>query len=464
MRALLRHRWIWVVTLVAVLTTVPIVLLVSHRQQPPQQRSSVPVTHYTLANGLEIAVIENHQVPAVTHMLLVRAGAADDPYGKTGLAHYLEHIMFTGSKNYAEGVYDRTIARFGGTHNAYTTKDFTLYFATVAREHLAAVMAMEADRFSHPAFNPKKVARELQVITEERNQRVENSGFAQLAEQLTAMTMLNHPYHHPTIGWAEDMAGLTLEDARAFFRTYYRPRNMMLIVAGDIDPLQVLSAAQRYYGPLVGGVAPSRDWPNDPPLRLERRATMRDAKVHEPRLLRQYIAPSAVYGSNERALPLALLSHYLGGNESSLLYRRLVQEEKLASSVDAEYDPFSIGPSMFYIVATPAPGVSLEQLEKALDEELIAMMIGPVDAPAFERAKTRLKAEVIFAQDGLSAIANVMAALYAIGLDEQYFYDWPKAVDAVTLDTMQGSARAILATHRRVTGHLLPAKGGANAP
>lgn len=452
------------VAFLAVLAAAAGAFYVLRPHRPQDIRAAVPVTRYTLSNGLQIAVIENHQIPAITHMLLVRAGAADDPYGKTGLAHYLEHIMFTGSQNYAEGVYDRTIARYGGTHNAYTTKDFTLYFATVAREHLGTVMAMEADRFSHPTFNPEKVARELQVITEERNQRVENNGFAQLAEQLTAMALLNHPYHHPTIGWAEDMATLTLDDARAFFRSYYRPRNMMLIVAGDVDPADVLSAAQHYYGSMPGDASPKRAWPSEPPLRLERRGTMRDPKVHEPRLLRQYVAPGAVYGTSAQALPLALLSHYLGGNDSSLLYRRLVQEEKLASSVEADYDPFSIGPSLFYIIATPAPGVTLERLEQALDRELAAMVATPADAQAFARAKTRLKAEVIFAQDGLSAIANVMAALYAVGLDEQYFYGWENAVEAVTLPSMQDAARSILSPPRRVTGYLLPATEAPHAP
>ncbi len=463
MRTFLRYWFVWVV-LGLLLVAAAAYFYGQQARRPQDIRAAVPVTRYTLSNGLQLAVIENHQLPAVTHMLLVRAGAADDPYGKTGLAHYLEHLMFTGSQNYPEGVYDHTIARLGGTHNAYTTKDFTLYFATVAREHLGSVMAMEADRFSHPTFSPEKVARELRVITEERNSRVENNAFAQMAEQLGALALLNHPYHHPTIGWAEDMATLSLEDARTFFRTYYRPSNMMLLVAGDVEPGDVLQAAQHYYGSLTSGEAAPRIWPDEPPLRLERRATMRDAKVHEPRLLRQYVASSALYGKPAQALPLALLSHYLGGNDSSLLYRKLVQEQKLASSVDAEYDPFSIGPALFTIVATPAPGVTLEQLEQGLDAVLEAMQTQPLDAAAFASAKIRLKAEVIFAQDGLSALANAMASLYAIGLDEQYFYSWQKTVGAVPLAAMQDAARATLVPAHRVTGYLLPPKEAAHAP
>lgn len=444
--------------LAGALALVALYLIVAYRgpSTPRDIREAVPVEHFRLANGLEVVVVENHRIPAVTHMLLVKAGAADDPYGKTGLAHYLEHLMFTGSKNYAEGIYDHTIARLGGEHNAYTTKDFTVYYATIAREHLGTVMAMEADRFANPTFAPDKVARELKVITEERNARVENNAAAQWAEQLTALTFLNHPYHHPTIGWAEDMATLTLTDAETFFRTYYRPSNMVLIVAGDISPAAVKREAQRYYSGWGGGAAPARMWADEPPLRLTRHATMRDPKVQEPRLLRQYTAPSVRHGDTTQSMPLAVFAQYLGGGASSLLYERLVQDEKLASSIEADYDAFLIGPAVFSIGATPAPGVTLEQLEQGLDRALASVALQKPDEAAFARAKTRLKAEVIFAQDGLSSLGNVMAMLYGIGLDEQYFYRWPETVEAVTTTQMQEAANRVLAPARRVTGYLLP--------
>ena len=364
--------------------------------------------------------------------------------------------MFTGSANFAEGVYDHSISRFGGAHNAYTTKDYTLYYATVAREHLADVMAMEADRFGHLNFDPEKATRELKVITEERNMRVENNAFAQLSEQLTALTFLNHPYHHPTIGWAEDMATFTLADAKEFFATYYRPSNMMLIVAGDVTPSEVRREAQRYFGALPGGPAAPRIWPDEPPFRLERHATMHDVKAREPRLLRHYVAPSVSHGASGQAMPLSLLAHYLGGSDSSVLYQNLVVEQHLASSVEVEYDPFSLGPTLVEIVATPAPGVSLEQLEQGLDKALADVLAKPLDDAAFARAKTHLKAEVIFAQDGLEPLTQVMATLFAAGRDEQYFYDWPKAVEAVSISDMQAAAKTVLAPNKRVTGYLLP--------
>ncbi len=417
----------------------------------------IPATQFTLKNGLKVVVMENHAIPIVTHMMLVRAGGADDPRGKSGMAHYLEHLMFTGSKNYPEGTYDRAIARIGGEHNAFTTHDYTLYYVTVARDQLGSVMAMEADRFASPTFNAEKAARELKVISEERNMRVENNPAAQMAEQLNAITFLNHPYQRPNIGWAEDMATFTLADAQAFFAAHYTAPNMLLLVAGDVTPDDVRRDAERYYGALAPHAATSRIWPEEPPLRLERHATMRDEKVHEPRLVRQYIAPSLVNGTRDQAMPLSVFAQYLGGGESSFLYEQLVEKEKLASNISAGYDAFSLGPALFTIHATPAAGVTPQQLEQALDRALDQVVAAEPEATAATRAKTRLKAEVIFAQDGFSSLATTIAELYALGLDERDFYAWSAAIEAVTPAQMQQAARAVLAPSRRVTGYLLPA-------
>lgn len=427
------------------------------RSSGPQDiRAAVPVEKFTLSNGLKVVVMPNNRTEAVSHLLVVKAGAADDPYGKTGLAHYLEHLLFTGSKNYPEGVHDETIQRVGGEQNAYTTKDYTLYHATVAAKQLPTVMAMEADRFQNLLFSPDKVAREVKVITEERNQRIDNSPQAQFEEQLTALTFLNHPYHHPTIGWLEDMQTLTGEDAKAFFNMYYRSSNMVLVVAGNVKTSDVRRYAQRYYGDLPAGAAPKREWPHEPPLRLTRHATMTNANVHEPRLVRQYTAPSLGDGMVANALPLSIYAHYLGGGQSSILYQQLVREEHVASDIDVSYDPFAIGPELFSIRATPAVGVTLEQLEAALDRVLtMTLSQAPQDA-AFTRSKTQLKAEVVFAQDGVFPLANLIAALYARGMDEQFFYDWTTTIEKITPEQARAAAAATLAPNRRVTGYMLP--------
>lgn len=419
-------------------------------------RTLVPIERFRLSNGLSVVVMPNTRIPVVTHLLVVKSGSADDPYGKSGLAHYLEHLMFTGTKNFPEGVYERAIARVGGAQNAYTTRDYTLYYATVGKKYLANVMTMEADRLSNLEFDAPRAARELKIITEERNMRVENNPVAQWSEQLDALTFLNHPYHQPVIGWAEDMASFTPADARGFFTAHYQASNMVLIVAGDITAREVRRLAQRYYGGLPAGDISPRAWPKEPPQRMARRGQMHDARVQEPRLLRQYIAPSARDGATSDAMALNVFAQYLGGGDTSVLYNALVREQKLATNVSVSYDPLSLGPAVFRIVAIPAQGVAIPELEAALDRSVNNVLDHPLDIAATARAKTLLTAEVTFAQDGLEPLANIMADLYAIGLDEQYFYNWADAIDAVTDISALAAARRVITPKAAVTGVLLP--------
>lgn len=465
---MLRRYFIPLILGLAVLATV-IYFYGGRTIKSRDMRDVVPVERFTLSNGLTVVVMPNARIPIVTHLLIVKAGSSDDPYGKSGLAHYLEHLMFTGTKNFPEGIYDRAIARVGGAQNAFTTRDYTLYYATVGTPHLASVMAMEADRLANLEINAAHAARELKIITEERNTRIENNAAALWSEQLDALTFLNHPYHQPVIGWAEDMASFTADDASAFFARHYRASNMILVIAGDVKTRDIRRMAQRYYGGLVGGDVAERNWPKEPPLRMARRGEMRDARVNEPRLIRQYVAPSVKDGASRNALPLSVFAHYLGGGDTSVLYNALVREQKLASSVSVSYDPLRIGPGLFRISAIPAQNVRISDLEAALDRTLAQVLANPLDSAAIARAKTLLTAEITYAQDGLEPLANVMAGLYAIGLDEQFFYGWADAVAAVDDTSALAAARAVITRNGAVTGTLIPeekpaAAGDAHAP
>lgn len=443
-------------TVVLVIIAVAVYFLYGRAHAPRDVREAVPVERMTLRNGLTLVIMPNSRIPAVTHLLLVKAGGADDPYGKTGVAHYIEHLMFSGTEANPAGSYERAIARLGGEQNAFTSRDYTGYYATVPKDALEQVMQLETDRLRNLRFTPEQAARELKVITEERNMRVENNPGALLAEQLDAITFLNHPYGKPLIGWAEDMASFTGADAQRYFDQYYTPRNMVLVVAGDVEPRQVRRLAQRYFGELTAGPVPPRDWPKEPPLRLTRHAEMRDPNVQAPRLIRQYVAPSLRDGDTKQAMPLELLAQYLGGGQTSLLYQKLVREQQLASAVSADYDAFSLGPALFRISVTARSGVPLATVERALDA-LIEESLGqaPPDADV-ARAKVQHKAAAVYAQDGLQPLAMLIGDLYMIGLDEQVFYTWSEEVDAVTPLEILDAAQQVLAPHRRVTGWLLP--------
>lgn len=431
--------------------------LLHEGDRPRDVRRAVPVEHFTLRNGMRVVVMPNDRLPAVTHILFVKAGGADDPYGKSGLAHFLEHLLFIGTKNYPEGAYDRAISRVGGDQNAYTTRDYTAYYATVPKDELKHVMAMEADRLLNLQITDHFAAREKDVITEERNMRVENKAADLMAEQLDAMTFLNHPYGQPLIGWAEDIAKFTAADATWFFKRYYRASNMVLVVAGDVKPSDVRRMALDYYGPLPAGLAPARAWPKEPPLRMTRRGAMEDEKVREPRLLRQYVAPSVNDGATELAMPLALLAQYLGGGSTSVLYQKLVVEQKIATALSVSYDALAVGPSMLRIWAVPASSTSMVQLEASLDA-VLEETLGTLPAEAdVARAKTQLKASVIFAQDGLTPLAHLMGDLVMVGKDEQYFYGWADAIDTVRATDMLDAAQRVLDPARRITATLMPA-------
>lgn len=419
-------------------------------------RDAVPIERFTLRNGLHVVVMPNHRIPAVSHILFVRAGGADDPYGKSGLAHYLEHLMFSGTKAYPEGEYDRAVNRVGGNQNAYTTRDYTAYYATVPKDALEQVMAMEADRLQSMEITEAHAAREKKVVSEERNTRVENSPVALFSEQVDAITFLNHPYAQPLIGWAEDIATYSPGDARQFFKRYYRASNMVLVVAGDVTVNEVRRKAQHYYGGLPSGEAVKRVWPKEPPLRLTRTAEMEDARAQQPRLLRQYTAPSAMEGDTAQAMPLALFTQYLGGGSTSLLYRQLVLEQKLANHVSASYDPLDRGPALVRIWAVPAEGVSLKTLERALDGVLEEALGALPDEADLARAKTQWKADAVYAQDGLTPLAQLIGQLIMIGKDEQYFYEWREMIDAVTAGQMLEAAQQVMNPTRRVTGYLTP--------
>jgi zinc protease len=416
---------------------------------------AVPVETFQLRNGLTVVVMPSDRIPAVVHALFVRAGGADDPYGKSGLAHFVEHLLFTGTKDYPEGEYDRAIVRLGGEHNAYTTRDYAVFHTTIAKQYLARVMALEADRLQNLTLQPARAAREVGVIEEERKWRVDNRLSALLDEQMAAVLLLNHPYRQPLIGWTEDIARFRVEDAKQFIARYYRPSNMVLVIAGDVSVAEARKLAQQYYAPLRAGIAPTRHWPNEPlSVRAERRVVLRDARAEQPRLVIGYLAPSIGFGDTKASLPLMLYVQYLGGSETSLLYRQLVEEQKLATSVAVDYDNLVKGPGQVTVAMTPAEGVTPEQLERAYQAVLNQALAVPPSIKDVARARSLMRASAIFAQDGLEPLAHLIGQLYMLGLDEKYFYHWADNLEKVTDAEMMAVARLTLRSQNSVVGVL----------
>jgi len=410
----------------------------------------------TLANGLEVVAIPNPRAPIVAHMVWYKVGSADETPGKSGIAHFTEHLMFKGTPEVPPGEFSKIVARNGGRDNAFTSYDYTGYFQNVARDRLELVMRMEADRMANLRLTDAEVLPERDVILEERRQVVDNRPQARLGEQLRAAQYLNHPYGRPIIGWEHEMRGLSTEDAIAWYRRWYAPNNAVLIVAGDITMAELKPLAEKYYGVIPARPVPERLRPQEPPQQAARRVTLRDQRVRVPSFQRSYLAPSYRTGDTQHAYPLEILGEILGGSAGSRLHRSLVLDRQLASGAGASYSGDALDLGTFGVYASPRPGVTVEAVETAIDEELARLLKDGVTADEVERAKTRMVEAAILARDSLQAGARAIGGAIATGQTVADVEAWPERIAAVTAEQVIAAARAVLREESSVTGLLLP--------
>jgi zinc protease len=413
------------------------------------------VSSFTLDNGLDVVVIPDHRVPVATHMIWYRNGSADDPQGQSGIAHFLEHLMFKGTKAHPAGEFSKVVSSLGGQENAFTSYDYTAYFQRVAREHLGTMMQFEADRMTNLLIEENVVAPERDVVLEERRMRVETDPAAQLSEAMAASLFLHHPYGTPIIGWMHEIEGLSRDHALSYYRRFYTPENAILVVAGDVAEGEVRRLADATYGRIAPqGARPQRFRPREPEPRAARHITVADPKVEQPTLQRLYLAPSCRTASDGDCYALELLAEVLGGGPTSYLYRRLVLETGVAVNAGAWYMGSAIEDTRFSVYAVPAQGVALEALEEAVDAALRAVPGEALGADAIERAKTRLIAETIYSTDSQSSLARIYGSALAIGETIEDVRHWPGHIEAVTPAQLAAAAERILIPRRSVTGYL----------
>ena len=411
---------------------------------------------FKLANGLEVVVLPDHRVPVVTHMVWYRIGAADDPRGKSGIAHFLEHLMFKGTAHISPGEFSKIVARNGGQDNAFTTRDYTAYFERVAKDRLALVMEMEADRMQGLVLNDAIVLPERDVIIEERSQRIDNDPSSLMNEQMNAALFLSHPYGIPVIGWRHEMAGLTREDAIAAYRAHYAPNNAILIVAGDVTGEEVRALAEKFYGRLKPAKVPPRLRPAEPPPIAARRLVLEDARAQQPSVSRDYLAPSYPIAEGNEAYALDVAAEILGGGGTSRLYRILVEEQKLAAGADAGYDGDAIDASSFSVGAVPREGVSLDVLEAGMDKIIADFVANGPTADELARAKSVMRAAAIYARDNQSTMARIYGVALATNQTIEGVETWPDRIGAVTAEEVKAAAAKYLVMSRSVTGRLVP--------
>ena len=414
------------------------------------------ITHFTLPNGLEVVAIPDHRAPVVTHMLWYKVGSADETPGKSGLAHFLEHLMFKGTAKNPSGRFSQVVATIGGQENAFTAADYTGYFQRVPRDKLKAMMEFEADRMTGLVLTDDVVRPELNVVLEEQNMRVANNPAARLGEQMDAALYLNHPYGRPVIGWRHEIEQLNREEALAFYRRFYSPNNAILVVAGDVTSDDVRKLAEETYGkvPRVADIKP-RVRPREPEQQAARTVTLADPRVTQPSVSRYYLVPSSTTAQPGESEALDVLGHILGRGSNSRLYQKLVIDKGIAVNAGASYDGTAVDNTRLSVYGTPKPGTTLPQIEEAIDAVLAEVVANGVTADELERSKNRMIADAVYANDSQRMLAQWYGASLATGSTVEQVRTWPDRIRVVTADAVRDAARKWLDKRRSVTGYLV---------
>ena len=421
------------------------------------------VSTFKLDNGMEIVVIEDHRAPVVVHMVWYKIGAADEVAGHSGVAHFLEHLMFQGTDDVAANEFSALVEAQGGNDNAFTTLDYTAYYQRVAADRLDLMMKLEADRMRDLRLTEEDVTTERQVILEERSQRTDSNPGALLSEQMSAAQFMNSPYGRPVIGWRHEMEALTRQNALDFYQANYAPNNAVLVVAGDVLPDAVLALAKTYYGSL----APSdqikpRIRAQEPPQLAERRITFADERVSDPYVIRTYLAPSRNTRDRRKAAALVLLAQLLGGNPTtSVLAKALQFDTQVAVFTQAFYDGGAIDDDTFGFVVMPTPDTSLADAEKALDDVIAKFMTDGVDPGDFARIKSQVRASDIYSRDDTEGLARQYGQALTVGLTVDDVKSWPALLQDITADEVIAAATEVLNRDHAVTGWLTTKEGAA---
>jgi zinc protease len=433
---------------------------------PAENAESIPLmapnaVEFTLGNGMQVAVIPDHRAPVVTHMVWYRVGAADETAGQSGIAHFLEHLLFKGTVEHPGDEFRQRVAAIGGDENAFTSADYTAYFQRVAKENLGEMMEFESDRMINLVLTDEAVATERDVVTNERRDRVEKNPDALLQEALLRILYLNHPYGRPIIGWNHEIQELDRQTALDFYHRYYTPNNAVLVVAGDVTPEEVRRLAEATYGQIPARPEAVRaPRPSEPPAAGARSITVEHENVREPQLQRMYIVPSAVTAEPGEAEALSVLAEILGGGSTSRFYDNLVRGEGVGTYAGASYQSGGVDDMRFIVYGLPKPGVELTELEAAMDEAIAGIQENGITEEELERAKRSAIAQAIYSLDNQTMLANIVGQALVAGRTLEDVQSWPARIQAVTAEEVQAVAEKYLQPEASATGFLEPLEQG----
>ncbi len=418
------------------------------------------VSSFNLDNGLEVVVIPDHRAPVVTHMLWYHVGSADEEPGKSGIAHFFEHLMFKATKTYPAGEFSRKVAEIGGQENAFTSYDYTAFYQQLAPQALEMAMTYEADRMENLILNDEVVKTERDVVLEERRSRVDSNPSALLSEEVNATLYQNHPYRMPVIGWLHEMEKLNLTDALAFYQKYYTPNNATLVVSGDVDSATVKALAEKTYGKVPRRAEPGkRERPQEPEQNTKRTVSLADPRVSQPSFQKMWLAPSYTNAKPGEAEALDLLGEILGGSSRSRIYQTLVVRDGSAASAGAYYQGSSLDDGSFGVYGSPRGDATLKDVENGINAQVARIIKDGVTEDELEKARNRFLKSVIFARDSQTGMARIYGATLSTGQTIRDIDEWPDRIKAVKVQDIQEVAKRYLVDARSVTSYLMPEAG-----
>lgn len=412
------------------------------------------VKEYTLENGLKVLISEDRKVPLATFEIWYRVGSRDEQSGKTGLSHLLEHMMFKGTPRYGSKEFSRIIQRNGGVDNAMTTKDYTMYFETLASDRIGISIDLESDRMTNLIMDPKETLAERSVVMEERRMRSEDDPQNALFENFAATALMTHPYRKPVIGWMSDIASLSRDDLYRHYREYYAPDNAFIVIVGDVNPDETMKKIEAAFGGIKRSNPRKGRLTQEPEQKGEKRISLKK-EAELPYVLVGYHVPGFPH---EDSFGLEVLSTILSGGKSSRIYNSLIYEKKIALNAGADYSGMYVDPFLFFLWGTPVPGKDVPEFEKALYAEVDAIKNTPPSDMEVQKAKNQIEASFIFGQDSLYMQAMKIGMFEVLGswkLMDTYL----EGIRKVTPEEVQRAAKKYLTEENRTVGTLIPMKG-----
>ncbi|KTC76046.1 zinc protease [Legionella birminghamensis] len=399
------------------------------------------VQKFTLDNGLKVIVKEDHRAPVAVVMVWYNVGSADEPGGITGVSHALEHLMFKGTPKYPLGAFSKTIAGIGGQENAFTNNDYTAYFEKISATQLPIAFELEADRMQNLLLDPQEFSREIKVIQEERRMRTDDNPQALTFERYLATAHLAAPYHHPVIGWMTDLEQMSVNDARAWYQSFYTPNNATLVVVGDVNPAKVHELAKLYFSPLKKKPNFVRKSQQEPP-NLGAKSVAIHAPAKLPMLMFGYSVPSVKTAkTNWEPYALEVIAGILDAGESSRFAKNLVRGSHMASNVDIYYNLYNRYQTQFVLFGIPTQSHTMDELKTALLREIHRLQTEPVNEVELNRIKTQIIAQKTFEKDSIFGQAMELGLLETIGLGWETAEAYTAKIEAITPAQIQEAAQ-----------------------